>query len=48
MTTPTFDLTPFLGRDERQHFARKSIVEDEGVKIHGRDRHRMGDRAAEP
>jgi hypothetical protein len=48
MTTPTFDLTPFLGRYERQYFDRKSIVEDEGAKIHGRDRQRMGDRAAEP
>lgn len=48
MTTPAFDLTPFLGRDERQYFDRKSIVEDEGAKIHGRDHPRMGYRAAEP
>lgn len=35
MTTPTFDLTPVLGRDERQYFDHKSIVNDEKVKIHG-------------
>jgi len=48
MTTPTFDLTPFFGRDERQYFDRKSIVEHERAKIHGSDRPRMGYRATEP
>lgn len=48
MTTPTFDLTPFLGRDERQYFDRKSIVEDEGAKIHGRDRYRTPGRLLDP
>lgn len=47
MTTPTFDRTPFLGRDERQYFDRKSMIKDEEDKQHGRDRHRVRDQVAE-
>ena len=33
MTTPNFDITPFLGQDEGQHFERKSLFEGpEGAK----------------
>ena len=33
MTTPSFDITPFLGQDEGQHFERKSLFEGpEGAK----------------
>lgn len=48
MTPPTFDLTPFLGRDEGQHFDRKSMFEDQGNKNHMRDHHRLRGGAAEP
>ena len=48
MTTPTFDLTPFLNRDEGQRFDRKSMFEDEAGKKGRRDRHRMCDQVAEP
>jgi ATP-dependent DNA helicase RecG len=37
MTTPTFDLTPFLNRDEGQHFDRKSMFEGEEGKVHPRE-----------
>jgi len=38
-TAPTFELTPFLGCDEGQHFDRKSVFEGEGKK-RPRDRRR--------
>jgi ATP-dependent DNA helicase RecG len=47
MTAPTFDLTPFLGRDEGQHFDRKSMFEGEEGKKRPRDRRKVRDQVAE-
>lgn len=47
MTAPTFDLTPFLGRDEGQHFDRKSMFEGEEGKKRPRDRRGVRDQVAE-
>jgi ATP-dependent DNA helicase RecG len=47
MTGPTFDLTPFLGRDEGQHFDRKSMFEGEDGKKRPRDRRKVRDQVAE-
>ena len=44
---PTFDLTPFLGRDEGQHFDRKSMFEGEEGKKRPRDRRKVRDQVAE-
>lgn len=44
---PTFDLTPFLGRDEGQHFDRKSMFEGEEGKKRPRDRRQVRDQVAE-
>ena len=46
-TAPTFDLTPFLGRDEGQHFDRKSMFEGEEGKKRPRDRRAVRDQVAE-
>jgi len=47
MTTPRFDLTPFLDMDEGQHFERKSLYEGlEGSK-RSRDRRTVRDQVAE-
>jgi len=35
---PAFDLTPFLGRDEGQHFDRKSMIEGAAGQKRQRDR----------
>jgi ATP-dependent DNA helicase RecG len=47
MNAPTFDLTPFLGRDEGQHFDRKSMFEGEEGKKRPRDRRKVRDQVAE-
>lgn len=44
---PAFDLTPFLGRDEGQHFDRKSMFEGEEGKKRPRDRRKVRDQVAE-
>ena len=47
MTSPQFDITPFLGQDEGQHFDRKSLFEGpEGAK-RSRDRRAVRDQVAE-
>lgn len=46
-TAPAFDLTPFLGRDEGQHFDRKSMFEGEEGKKRPRDRRKVRDQVAE-
>jgi hypothetical protein len=46
-TAPTFDLTPFLGRDEGQHFDRKSMFEGEEGKKRPRVRRKVRDQVAE-
>ncbi len=46
-TRSTFDLTPFLGRDEGQHFDRKSMFEGEEGKKRPRDRRKVRDQVAE-
>ena len=47
MTTPTFDPTPFLDRDEDQHYDRKSLYEGPpGAKV-SRDRRAVRDQVAE-
>jgi ATP-dependent DNA helicase RecG len=47
MTTPRFDVTPFIVQDEGQHFDRKSLFEGpEGAK-HPRDRRTVRDQVAE-
>ena len=47
MTTPRFDITPFLDQDEGQHFERKSLFEGpEGAKK-SRDRRAVRDDVAE-
>lgn len=46
-TAPTFDLTPFLGRDEGQHYDRKSMFEGEDGKKRPRDRRKVRDQVAE-
>lgn len=45
--TPSFDLTPFLGRDEGQHYDRKSLFEGEAGKKRPRDRRSVRDQVAE-
>lgn len=47
MTAPTFDLTPFLGRDEGQPFDRRSMFEGEEGKKRPRDRRKVRDQVAE-
>jgi ATP-dependent DNA helicase RecG len=46
-STPSFDLTPFLGRDEGQHYDRKSLFEGEAGKKRPRDRRTVRDQVAE-
>lgn len=43
MITATVDLTPFLGRDEGQHFERKLRLEDEAGMRRPRDRGKVHD-----
>ncbi|MFZ9890141.1 MAG: helix-turn-helix domain-containing protein [Myxococcota bacterium] len=47
ITAPTFDLTPFLGRDEGQRFDRKPMFEGEEGKKRPRDRRKVRDQVAE-
>lgn len=44
---PAFDLTPFLGRDEGQHFDRKSMFEGAPGQKRQRDRRTVRDQVAE-
>jgi ATP-dependent DNA helicase RecG len=47
MNNPQFDITPFLGQDEGQHFDRKSLFDGpEGAK-RARDRRAVRDQVAE-
>jgi hypothetical protein len=48
VTAFSFDLTPFPGRDDGQHFTRTWMVEDQGDKKNGRDGPRTHDRVVEP
>jgi hypothetical protein len=45
-TPPTFDLTPFLGRDEDEYFGRKPMSEGEEGKERPRDRRELRDQVA--
>jgi len=47
VTTPSFDLTPFLGRDEGQQFDRKSMFEGEAGKKRPRDRRSVREQVAQ-
>jgi ATP-dependent DNA helicase RecG len=47
MKAPRFDLTPFLHRDEGQHFDRKSMFEGKDGTKRARDRRKVRDQVAE-
>ena len=47
MTSTRFDLTPFLGQDEGQHFDRKSLFEGPEGSKRARDRKTVRDQVAE-
>ena len=47
MSTPTFDITPFLSQDEGQFFERKSLFEGEEGKKRPRNRRTVRDEVAE-
>jgi ATP-dependent DNA helicase RecG len=47
MTTPRFDVTPFLRQDEGQHFDRKSLFEGSDDAKRPRDRRAVRDQVAE-
>ncbi len=47
MTSTRFDLTPFLGHDEGQHFDRKSLFDGRNGSMRARDRKTVRDQVAE-